>query len=372
MARAISGRIRKFRTVRRLMRHHTKTHEVSAWRQLTEMLYLWARNGIGPLEYYLLGLFRPSVPWCEKLNTISDAWYWTQVQRINPPELRVFATNKIATCLVLRSSGIPSPRIHGVLDRENGLTFDGAPLRDAADLKRLIESRSLAGAFLKPISAWSGRGILKIVFDRDGDTIRAQVQPSGPTLTLDQLCGEYLIQTGNESYLIQDILEQHPEVARFHPSSVNTMRTWMYQPEPGRWEMFCASLRMGVDGMTIDNNSAGGIGNGIDVRTGRMGPAVLRGVDPWRGVMLREYAVHPTTGVRIDGETLPMWQEVLSLCRRACSLFPFYRFMAVDVGMGKEHPWVLEVEADPHSTVQVHCGQGLRPMFEPLLSRSWN
>jgi len=107
----------------------------------------------------------------------------------------------------------------------------------------------------------------------------------------------------------------------------------------------------------------------IDVDTGRMGLAVRRGLDPERGVMLREYAVHPTTGVRIEGEILPMWPEVLSLCRRACSLFPFFGIMAVDVGIGKEHPWVVEVEADPHSTIQAHCGQGLRPMLEPLLSR---
>jgi hypothetical protein len=211
---------------------------------------------------------------------------------------------------------------------------------------------------------------LKVVFDRDGDTIRAHVEPSGPTLTLDQLCGEYLGQTPFESHLIQDVLEQHPEVARFHPSSLNTIRIWMYQPEPDRWEMFCASLRMGVGGMTIDNNSAGGIGNGIDVETGRMGPAILRGIDPWNGIMLKEYDVHPTTGVRIVGETMPMWPEVHSLCKRACSLFPFFEFMAVDIGMGKEHPWVVEVEGDPHSTIQAHCGQGLRPMFEPLLSRN--
>ena len=191
MISAISGKIRKLRMVRRLMLHHRKTHEVSARRQLTEMLYLWARNGIGPLEYYLLGLFRPGVPWCEKLNTVSGAWYWKQVEWINPLELRLFATNKIATCLMLRSSRIPSPRIHGVLDGANGLTIDGTPLRDAADLRGLVESRSLTGVCLKPISGWSGRGVMSVVFDRDGDTIRARVQPSGPSLTLDQFWGEY-------------------------------------------------------------------------------------------------------------------------------------------------------------------------------------
>lgn len=369
MISAISRPIRKLRTVRGLMLHHAKTHGVSPRRQLAELLYLWARNGIGPLEYYLLGLFRPSVPWREKLNTVSRAWYWKKVQQINPPELRVIATNKIASSLMLRSFNIPTPKIHGVLDRANGVTFDGAPLRNGADLGEMIKTRSLTQVCLKPISAWSGKGFVKVVFVRDADAIRAHVQPSGPALTLDKLCGEYLDETRFGSYLIQEVLEQHPQVARFHPTSLNTMRTWMHQSEPGRWEMFCANLRMGVGEMTIDNTSAGGIGAAIDVETGRLRPAILRGLDPERGVTLREYAEHPTTGVRIEGEIIPMWQEVLSLCRLTCSLFPFYGFMGVDVGMGKEHPWVVEVEADPHSLIQVYCGLGLRPMLEPLLRR---
>ena len=370
MTGSIRRPLRKLRTVRSLMLHYARSHGVSPRRQTAELLYLWARNGIGPLEYYLLGLFRPSVPWREKLNTVSGAWYWQAVQRINPPELRVIATNKIASNLLLRSFNIPTPRIHGVLDRANGLTFDGAPLRNAADLGEMVRSRSLTQVCLKPISEWAGRGFVKVVFERDAETIRAQVQPSGPKLTLDEFCDDYLGKTREGSYLIQDVLEQHPDVARFHPTSLNTMRIWIHQTDPGRWEMFCANLRMGVDQMTIDNNSAGGIGTSVDVETGRLGPAVRRARDPERGDTLQEYAEHPTTGVRIEGETVPMWREVVSLCGRTGALFPFYGFMGVDIGMGKDHPWVIEVEADPHSMVQLSCAKGLRPMLEPLLRQS--
>jgi hypothetical protein len=183
-------------------------------------------------------------------------------------------------------------------------------------------------------------------------------------------CRDYLDEARYGSYLIQDILDQHPEVARFHPQSLNTIRTWMHQAEPGRWEMYCANIRMGVGDMTIDNNSAGGIGAPVDVVSGRLGTAILRGLNPERGDTLREYAVHPTTGVRINGEILPMWQDVVALCRRTCSMFPFFGFMGVDVGMGVEHPWIVEIEADPHSVVQLYCGKGLRRMMEPLLDRA--
>jgi hypothetical protein len=308
------------------------------------------------------------VPWREKLNTVSNARYWKQVQRINPADIRVLATNKAASNLLMHQCGIPTPTIHGVLDRERGSTFDGAQLRDASDLRGLIVERSLVDICFKPIDAWSGGGFVKVSLERDGDDIRAHVLPAGPDVTLEGLCNDVLGASRFGGYLIQDVLEQHPDVARFHPSSLNTMRTWMHQPRPGRWEMYCANLRMGVNGMTIDNSSAGGIAAPIDVATGRMGPALLRGNDPDHGATLKEYASHPTTGVRIDGEVLPMWPDVLALCRRTAETFPF-AFMAVDVGMGREHPWIVEVEADPHSFIQLYCVRGLRPMLQPLLKR---
>ena len=366
MSRAVTGPIGKLRTARRLMMRYAKTYDVSARRQLVELLYLWARNGIGPLEYYLLGLFRPGIPWREKRNTVSGAWYWKKIQRINPPDIRALATNKVASNLLLRASGIPTPKIHGVLDRAGGSTLEGTALRSAADLEELIRSRSLADVCFKPLDAWSGGGFVKVVFSRDPGAMRARVEPSGPTLTMDEFVGGHLDESRYGGYLIQDILEQHPGVARFHPTSLNTVRTWMHEPEPGRWEMYCANLRMGVDGMTIDNSSAGGIAAVIDVETGRMGRALLRSIDPARG--LHEYEAHPTTGVRIEGEVLPMWPDVLDLCRRTAALFPF-GFMAVDVGIGTDHPWIVEVEADPHSFIQLYCVRGLRPMLEPLLHR---
>jgi hypothetical protein len=359
----------KLRTVRRLMRHHAKTHGVSPRRQLAELLYLGARNGIGPLEYYLLGLFRPSVPWEQKRNSVSKAWYWKAVQRINPPRLREIATNKVASSLVLRSAGIPTPRIHGILDRGSGLSFDDEPLRDAADLGALVKKRSLRGVCFKPISAWAGRGFVKLAFEREGDAVRARIDPSGPTLSLGELCGGYLDMARHGSYLIQDVVEQHPAVARFHPASLNTIRVWMVQREPGRWEMFCAVLRMGVGEMTVDNMSAGGIGAPVDTETGRLGSAILRGLDPDRGIMLTEYEAHPTTGVRIEGEALPMWSDVVPLCRRTCAVFPFYAFMGLDVGIGIDGPVIVEVEADPHSMIQLYCKVGLRPMLESLSKR---
>jgi hypothetical protein len=328
---------------------------------MAEMARLWARNGIGPLEYYLLGLFRPSVPWEEKLATVSGRTFWKQINIINPPHLRTVATNKVASYGMLRAFGIPTPEIHGIIG-PNGQSTDGRPLCGPDDLAALVERRHLRDLCFKPLSAWSGRGFVKARLDAGS----AMIQPDGPALSLEDLCTERLTGSGHGSFLIQDVLEQHPDVARFHPQSLNTLRVWMYQRQPGRWEMGPGNLRIGVDGSTVDNTSAGGIGAVVDNESGRLGPAVLRGLDPDRGVMLQEFPVHPTTGVTIDGAVLPMWAQTQDLCERACSVFPFFKLMGLDVAFGVEKPWIIEVEADPHSMIQVYTGKGIGPILDEL------
>lgn len=362
---------RKVRSVRRMMRHYAGTHDVSEGRQLREMVHLWARNGIGPLEYYLLGLFRPRIPWEEKLNTISNKTYWRMIQKINPPRLRAIATNKVVSYGLLRAFSIPTPTIHGQIHPVGGLAADGEPLRNAADLEELIRRRSLREVILKPISAWSGRGVSKVCFSEESGRVVAHMQPSGPTVSIEELVARCLV--GNESdptYVIQEALVQHPDIARIHPHSVNTMRVWMYQPRPGDWRMCAGNLRIGVGGSVVDNTSAGGIGAVIDLETGRLGPAVLRGLAPEKGVLLQEYPVHPTTGEAIEGVVLPMWDQVHELCRRTCALFPFFGLMGLDVASGTEHPWIIEVEADPHAMIQVYTGQGIRPIMDELMARA--
>ena len=85
----------KLATVRRMMFHYADAYDAPPRRHFQEMLRLCARNGIGPLEYYLLGLFRPTVPWDEKLKMVSGRWFWEKIQIINPPHLRTVATDKI-------------------------------------------------------------------------------------------------------------------------------------------------------------------------------------------------------------------------------------------------------------------------------------
>jgi hypothetical protein len=155
------------------------------------------------------------------------------------------------------------------------------------------------------------------------------------------------------------VIDQHPDAARFNSHSINTIRAWMYQPEDGVWELYKATLRMGVGRTIIDNLSSGGIGPLIDAETGVMGPAI--GYRPERPV----YGEHPTNGIRFEGEVVPMWDQVMALCKKAAGVFPFLRLVAVDVALSREGPVVLEVSPSPDDH-QVGFDKGSGPFLREL------
>jgi hypothetical protein len=164
-------------------------------------------------------------------------------------------------------------------------------------------------------------------------------------------------------YFCQGVIDQHPEIAKFNPDSLNTLRTWMFQPDPTRWEMFAAVLRMGVGKTATDNLSAGGIGPRVDVATGRLLAAIDRRPD--RPI----HRTHPSTGVQIEGAHVPMWEDVVELCRRTCAITPFLRFLAVDVAFGREGLLVTEITASPDEH-QVGFDVGVGPFLRGLAARS--
>ena len=63
--------------------------------------------------------------------------------------------------------------------------------------------------------------------------------------------------------LFQSKVEQHPDLAVFHPESVNTVRLLTYLRESGEVVVLSSVLRMGVGDSFVDNHVSGGCSCGI-------------------------------------------------------------------------------------------------------------
>jgi len=353
------SRSEKLRVLWQVVRRRAAEGHPSVARQLGEMAFLWLRSGVKPPLYLAAGLYRRELSWRDRFAYIGERRYRMYIHQINPLRYHFLMQNKIASKGMISIFGIPVPKFHGYICAEQGSTFDGIPLRTPADLEDLLRRIDAQEVCFKPVDGMQGRGFIRVALGRDADPFVVRVQPEGPQLTVADLWDQHLNAGDDIGYFCEDVIDQHPDVARFNPHSLNTVRVWIYQPEEGVWEVYDAVLRMGVGRVVVDNLSAGGIGPRIDIDTGVLGPAVVRRPD--RPI----YQEHPATGVRIEGAVVPMWDDVVALCRQIGGIFPYLRLLAIDVALGSEGPFVLEVSAGPQDH-QVGFGRGVGPFLKEL------
>ena len=82
---------------------------------------------------------------------------------------------------------------------------------------------------------------------------------------------DFLMSYG-KNFVVQEAIQQHSDIARFNPSSVNTLRIAVYRSVKDNEPHVLASImRVGKKGMFVDNAHAGGLYVGIDVSSGKVG-----------------------------------------------------------------------------------------------------
>lgn len=157
--------------------------------------------------------------------------------------------------------------------------------------------------------------------------------------------------------IVEELIEQAEEMKRFHPSSVNTIR-YVTLLRGGAVEPMFALIRMGCGEAHIDNVSAGGLFAVVDVETGVITTPGIRRV----GSRLTEYPSHPDSGVPIQGETVPRWQEVRALAQKLAKIVPEQRYVGWDFALTDDGWVVVEGNHKPSLTsIQIALGHGVRP-----------
>lgn len=158
---------------------------------------------------------------------------------------------------------------------------------------------------------------------------------------------------GTADWVVQRRLDQCAEMARFNPSSVNTLRILMMTTESGIIEL-SSVLRTGRNGMRVDNQASGGLAAGIE--NGRLrGRALDR---DWHFV-----EVHPDSKVAFVGE-LPAYKDAVAICRNLQRSLPWFDLVSWDIAIDAKHqPRIIEFnvasqEIDFH---QINNG----PLFGP-------
>ena len=167
--------------------------------------------------------------------------------------------------------------------------------------------------FAKPSKGAEGKGVTRLIV--------------GDVEEIIQYCIDNKLDT------IEEPIKQHPDMNKLYPDAINTVRliTFVKNNEVG---ILGATLRIGNGGY-VDNAGSGGIFASIDVNTGELDSVAFDKV----GNKLDE---HPITNTTIKGFQIPMWAEVLKICRKAALEIPDVRTVGWDVALTGGGPVLIE------------------------------
>lgn len=177
---------------------------------------------------------------------------------------------------------------------------------------------------------------------------------------------EFLTQSGRT--LVEQVIEQHSEIAALYPHSVNTLRIVTILKENGEADVVFTSIRIGNHGSFVDNLNSDGMSALIDSSTGVI---IKAGEDK----DLITYEVHPVTAKPIVGFAIPMFYRAVDLCRQAATIVPQIRYVAWDVAVTDDGPELIEGNTFPgHDIMQLSSqrenGIGILPVFEQYMAFS--
>lgn len=197
---------------------------------------------------------------------------------------------------------------------------------------------------VKPIYAAFGKGVHK-------DSLENHE-------SLEQAYEEY----AQSGAVLEELICQAGDMARLHPSSVNTLRIPTVVLRDGEVRLFHPTLRVGKGGSVVDNFSAGGISALIDPDTGII---CSDGADK-KGA---RYVEHPDTHVKFKGFQIPEWDKVVEMVKAAALVVEGNHYCGWDLAYS-DKGWCM-VEANSTAQMggmQIITREGRKAELEQLIS----
>lgn len=272
------------------------------------------------------------------------------IARFNSREAIKRVNQKYETKQRLAEAGVPVPPTLALIGDESALAA--------------LDFASLPDAFaVKPNRGRRGEGVILVdgrVTEREGGGWR---QLNGEVLTPAVLTrhvrrimtGELSLEGSHaDAALFEPLIRTHPDFARLVPYGLPDIRIICLGDVP----LMAMTRLPTVESRGRANLHQGAVGAAIDFRDGVIFRSVLGQDEVWD---------HPSTGERLNGATIPFWQETVEAARR-CSGALDLGYVGVDLVIDATRGvQVLECNAFPGLEIQNINGAGLGGRIDLVL-----
>lgn len=174
---------------------------------------------------------------------------------------------------------------------------------------------------------------------------------------------DYVIEKGFGS--LEDVIENHPDLAEMYPCAANCMRMITIIGDDGEPHLAYCVQKFGNGGRIVDNF---GFHGPVDLETGEF----LYVAHPGETLSDELLAVHPYTGKRFIGFKTPYFKEAKEMVLKAAMVIPQMRYIGWDVAITPTGPAIIEGnDYCAHDFWQLPGqtpeGIGAMPMLEKLV-----
>jgi hypothetical protein len=285
--------------------------------QLIDLLVHKIKINVAPQDYYAFEFYKGGKSWDEKSRYVGrhGSSYWPFEN--NPLRYNLLFTHKYIEKCMLKGAGLPTAQLVAVVG-------DNGDIRNEDELRDLLQ-RVPHDVVVKPVSGTHGRNVL--VVSRSGGELRVGGKPCSAKDVWDHVKSSLA-----SGFLVEEKLENTPELSALHPASLNTFRIVTIKTLDKRWCLAAAYLRVGAGGRVVDNIAAGGILVQID-SDGRTCAAHHHG---------SLVTHHPETGAQLIGVRLPGYRAACDLALEASRRLWFVGTIGWDIAATERGPTIVE------------------------------
>ncbi len=149
----------------------------------------------------------------------------------------------------------------------------------------------------------------------------------------------------DSNFIVQQIVQQHPDLARINASTLNTMRILSFRFQ-GKVHILSAQLRMGSSKARVDNVSAGGFACPINPDGTLWEKAVSKKT---------QWIDETENGIKFKDITVPSYDRVVATIEKIHGRMPYFGIVGWDIAVDKDgDPVLIEFNLRPGQN-QIGC-----------------
>lgn len=219
-----------------------------------------------------------------------------------------------------------------IITNSNGIFFDGNEIEITKEsaLQKLLEYGE--DMILKPsVDTYGGKGVKKVKAGMSEQDIRE------------------LLEQYHYNYTFQKVVSQHPDLAAFNPTSVNTLRVVTYRNPRKERKVLYSCLRFGGEGTVTDNVCGGGGYTGVNL------DGTLTDRKRYGYFTMESPSLSPSLP-----NVIPSWDKIVEAALFLHGRLPHFDIIGWDFTVTPDgHPVLIEYNIRPGVGLQ----QAVGPMF---------